>query len=158
MSIANPTLDDIWKPTQYWEKYLIEGVDDFIRDRVYPVAAQLFQKRGIKICEICRSVNTNRSGENIEIGLLISSDVDVIAIECKSNLSIDDVNEHLERLEKLKRVLPAYLNKNVMGAVTGMLIPDNVAQYAYKKGLFVIGQTGEQLVIRNDEKFKAKIW
>jgi hypothetical protein len=39
-----------------------------------------------------------------------------------------------------------------------MLIPDNVAQYAYKKGLFVIGQTGEQLVIRNDEKFKAKIW
>jgi hypothetical protein len=45
-----------------------------------------------------------------------------------------------------------------MGAVTGMIIPDNVAQYAYKKGLFVIGQTGEQLVVRNDAKFKAKIW
>jgi hypothetical protein len=90
--------------------------------------------------------------------LLVVNDGDVVAIECKSNLSIDDINEHLERLEKLKRVLPAYINKNLMGAVTGMVIPENVAQYAYKKGLFVIGQTGEQLFIRNDDKFKAKIW
>jgi len=79
-------------------------------------------------------------------------------IECKSSLSIDDVNEHLERLEKLKRLLPAQANKQLIGTVTGMVIPDNAAQYAYRQGLYVIGQTGDHLVVRNNEKFKAKVW
>jgi hypothetical protein len=39
-----------------------------------------------------------------------------------------------------------------------MVIPENVAQYAYRQGLYVIGQTGNQLVVRNDLKFKAKFW
>ena len=130
----------------------------FIEEMVYPAAVRLFQERGIEIHEVYRGVEGKRNGEGIEIDLLVVNDGDAVAIECKSNLSMDDVNEHLERLEKLKRVLPAYTNKNVMGAVTGMVIPENVAQYAYKKGLFVIGQTGEQLFIRNDAKFKAKVW
>ena len=130
----------------------------FIEEMVYPAAVRLFQERGIEIHEVYRGVEGKRNGEGIEIDLLVVNDGDAVAIECKSNLSMDDVNEHLERLEKLKRVLPAYTNKNVMGAVTGMVIPENVAQFAYKKGLFVIGQTGEQLFIRNDAKFKAKVW
>jgi hypothetical protein len=71
---------------------------------------------------------------------------------------MDDVNEHLQRLEKIKRLLPTYANKKVMGAISGMVMPDNVARYAYKQGLFVITQTGEHLIIANDLKFKAKIW
>ena len=93
-----------------------------------------------------------------KIPLVLNTFTVSVAIECKSTLSIDDVDEHLDRLDKLKRVLPSNANKQVMGAVTGMIIPDNVARYAYKKGLFVIGQTGEQLVVRNDLKFKPKIW
>lgn len=68
------------------------------------------------------------------------------------------MNKHLERMDTFKRVLPSNASKQVMGAVTRMIIPDNVAQYAYKKGLFVIGQTGDQLVVRNDMKFKPKVW
>ena len=39
-----------------------------------------------------------------------------------------------------------------------MVIEDNVAQYAYRKGLFLIGQSGDHLEIRNAEDFVAKIW
>jgi hypothetical protein len=39
-----------------------------------------------------------------------------------------------------------------------MVIPDHVAQYAYRQGFYVIGQSGEQLVIRNDERFQPKAW
>jgi hypothetical protein len=186
MSIANPTLEDIWRLFQEsdrkWQEMREEmrqmsketdkrinkvsadlgrlgnRLGDFIQEMVYPAAVRLFQERGIDIHEVQRNVVAKRNGEGIEIDLLVVNDGDVVAIECKSNLSIDDVNDHLERLEKLKRVLPAYIHKNLMGAVTGMVIPENVAQYAYKKGLFVIGQTGEQLFIRNDDKFKAKVW
>ena len=190
MSLANPTLDDVWKLFQESDKKIekineklafeIEKVNRelsievekintsvgrlgskfgyFIEEMLYPAAVRLFKERGIEVHEVHRNVSAHRNGEGIEVDLLVINDTVAVAIECKSTLSIDDVDEHLDRLDKLKRVLPSNANKQVMGAVTGMIIPDNVARYAYKKGLFVIGQTGEQLVVRNDLKFKPKIW
>ncbi len=196
MSLAQPTLEDIWKLFQETDrkfqetdrrfqetdkkfqatdkkfqetdrkiKQVTENIGrlsnklgDFIEEMVYPAAVRLFQERGIDVHEVHRNVSSRRHGEGIEVDLLVVNDTDIIAIECKSTLSIDDINEHLQRLEKLKRLLPAYSNKRVMGAVTGMVIPDNVAQYAYRQGLYVIGQTGDQLALRNDLKFKAKTW
>jgi hypothetical protein len=64
----------------------------------------------------------------------------------------------LVNLGKLKRLLPSYQDKQVLGAVAAMVLPDNVARYAYKQGLYVIGQSGDHLLIRNDEKFVPKYW
>jgi hypothetical protein len=182
MSLAQPTLEDIWKLFQETDRRfqetdrkfekLAEKIDkvsadlgrlgnklgDFIEEMVRPAAVRLFKERGIDVHEVHRNISSKRDGEEIEIDLLVVNNTDAIVIECKSTLSIDDVNEHLERMEKLKRLLPDYRHKKIMGAVTAMIIPDNVARYAYKQGLFVIGQTGEQLVVRNDLKFKARIW
>jgi hypothetical protein len=71
---------------------------------------------------------------------------------------VDDVNEHLVRLGKLKELLPSYADKRVLGAVTGMVIPDYVATYAYRQGLFVLARSGESVVILNDAKFQPKAW
>jgi hypothetical protein len=196
MSIAQPTLEDVWKLFQESDKKIKENnekltqeisrvsrevekvnkelsieiekvstsvgrlsnrLGQFIEEMVYPAAVRLFQERGIDIHEVYRGVEGKRNGEGIEIDLLVVNDGDVVAIECKSNLSIDDINEHLERLEKLKRVMPAYLNKNLMGAVTGMVIPENVAQYAYKKGLFVISQTESSCLFAMMKNLKRKL-
>lgn len=131
---------------------------DFIEDAVRPSAVRLFRERGIDIHEVQQNISVQRGEEGIEIDLLVVNDHDVIAIECKSNLKQDDVKEHLERLAKLKRLLPRYAEARVMGAVAAMVIPDNVAQYAYRQGLFVIGQSGEHLEIRNDARFTPGIW
>jgi len=69
-------------------------------------------------------------------------------------VSIDDINEHLERIEKFKLLFPEYAQKKTYGAVAGMVISENAARYAYKKGFFVLGQTGESVSILNDDKFK----
>lgn len=131
---------------------------DFVEEMVRPAAVRLFRERGIDIHEVHQNISSQRGGEGMEIDLLVVNDTDIIAIECKSSLGIDDVNEHLQRLEKLKRLLPSYASKRVMGAVTGMVIPDHVARYAYRQGLFVIAQTGDHLALRNDLNFQAKIW
>jgi hypothetical protein len=55
-------------------------------------------------------------------------------------------------------LLPRYQSFNILGAVAAMVIPSDVASYAYRRGLFVIAQSGEDLVILNDEKFKPKAW
>ena len=207
MSLAQPTLDDVWKLFQESDKKFQETreeiremfretnkqfqatdkrfqatdkkfqatdkkikevtknigrlgnkLGDFIEEMVRPAAVRLFRERGIEVHEVYQNVSVTRDNEGIEIDLLVVNDNNVIAIECKSTLGIDDINDHLQRLEKLKRLLPAYANKRLMGAVTAMIIPGNVANYAYRNGLYVIGQTGDQLVVRNDLKFKAKIW
>ncbi len=55
-------------------------------------------------------------------------------------------------------MLPDHKNKQVFGAVAGMVIPENVTIYAIRKGLYVIGQNGKQLELRNEMSFKAKVW
>ncbi len=130
----------------------------FIEDAVRPAAVRLFQGRGIIVHEVQQNVTVQRGEEGLEIDLMVVNDSEAVAVECKSNLKIDDVNEHLERLAKLKRLLPRYAGFNVMGAVAAMVIPDNVARYAAGKGLFVIGQSGEDMTIRNDEDFSPAVW
>jgi hypothetical protein len=135
-----------------------DKLGDYVEEMVRPAAVRLFRERGIDMHEVHRNVEAERDGGAIEVDLLVVNDTDVVAIECKSTLSLDDVDEHLERLAKLKKLLPTYANKRVMGAVTGGLMADNVARYAYRKGLFVLGQTGDHISIRNDEKFTPLIW
>jgi len=131
---------------------------DFIEEAVRPAAVRLFRERGVEVHEVHQNIRSQRGDEGLELDLLVVNDNDVVAIECKSNLGLDDVNEHLQRLAKLKRLLPSYADKRVFGAVAAMVVPDNVAQYAYRKGLYVIGQNGEHLEIRNGENFAAKAW
>jgi hypothetical protein len=131
---------------------------EFIEDAVRPAAVRLFRERGIEVHELQQNVSVQRGDEGLEVDLMIVNDLDLVAVECKSNLKQQDVDEHLARLAKIKRLLPKYANSRVMGAVAAMVIPDNVARYAYSKGLFVIGQSGEHLEIRNDAEFQPMIW
>ena len=137
---------------------LSNRLGEFFEEAVRPSAVRLFRERGIDVHEVHQNVTSDREGAAFEIDLLVVNNQDVVAIECKSNLSIDDVNEHLERLEKIKRFLPDHVNKRISGAVAGMVIPANVATYAIKKGLYVIGQNGEHLELRNEKSFAAKTW
>lgn len=131
---------------------------DFVEEMVRPAAVRLFREQGIDVHEVHRGVEASRGGDDIEIDLLVVNTTDVVAVECKSLLSSDDVNQHVVNLNKLKRMLPTYAEKRVMGAVAAMVLPDNVARYAYRQGLFVIAQSGDHLLIRNDTKFKPHIW
>lgn len=175
MATTQPTYDDILRLFQQTDKKFQETdrkikelaisigrlgnrLGDFIEDAVRPSAVRLFRERGIEVHEVQQNVSVQRDGEGIEIDLMVVNDTEAVAVECKSNLKLDDVNEHLERLDKLKKLLPRYKEFKVMGAVVAMVIPDNVARYAYSKGLFVIGQSGEHLVIRNDVKFIPTVW
>ena len=131
---------------------------DFVEEMVKPGVVRLFQERGIKVHEVHRDVTAHRNKDSLEIDLLVVNDTDIVAIECKSKLSIDDVNEHIKRLGKVKKLLPKYSDMNIMGAVAAMVIPENVARYSYRKGLFVIAQSGEIMKICNDLKFIPGVW
>jgi len=131
---------------------------DFVEEAVRPAAVRLFRECGIDVHEVQQNIIVTRGGESLELDLLVVNDKDVVAIECKSNLSVDDVNEHEARLAKMKRVLPRYKDSRILGAVAGMVIPEHVALYAIRRGLYVIGQNGDHLELRNQQPFRAKEW
>jgi hypothetical protein len=131
---------------------------EFVEEAVRPSAVRLFRECGIDVHEVYQNINVNRDGEGLELDLLVVNEKDAVAIECKSNLSIDDVNEHLARLDKIKRLMPRYKDNRILGAVAGMIIPNNVASYAIRKGLYVIGQNGGHLELRNESVFVPNVW
>lgn len=131
---------------------------DFIEDAVRPAAVRLFRQRGIEVHEVFQNLTVQRDEEGLEIDLMVVNDSEGVGVECKSNLKIDDIDEHMERLAKLKRLSTKYANIKLMGAVAAMVIPENVARYAMAKGLFVIGQSGDHLEIRNEAGFVPIVW
>ena len=137
---------------------LTNRLGEFVESQVRPAAVRLFRERGINVQEISSDLSLQTGQDGIEIDIFVVDGTEAIAIEVKSKLSQDDVDEHLERLGKFKRLLPRYQSFNILGAVAAMVIPGDVARYAYRKGLFVIVQSGEDLVILNDEKFKPRAW
>ncbi|MBU6352360.1 MAG: hypothetical protein KGS73_19695 [Chloroflexi bacterium] len=132
---------------------------EFVEWQVRPAAVKLFQERGIDVTELQSNISVYRGAEEgMEIDLLAVNGTQAVAVEVKSKLTQQDVDEHLERLAKFKRLLPRYQTVNILGAVAAFVIPTDVARYAYQNGLFVIAQSGQNLVILNDSKFRPKAW
>jgi hypothetical protein len=131
---------------------------EFVERQVRPAVVRLFQDRGIAVHEFYDGVSVQRGGDGIEIDLLVVNTTDAILVEVKSKLSQLDVDEHLERLSKFKQLMPRYRDVQAMGAVAAMVVPGEVARYAYRQGLFVLAQSGNCVVILNDNKFQPRTW
>lgn len=140
--------------------HLTNRLGEFVEEMVRPAAVRLFKDRGIKVNQVLRNLTAYDAQNNVasEIDLLVINTNIAIVVECKSKLSIDYVNDHLERLDKFKTNFPQYANSTILGSVASMVLPTDVAMYAYRKGLFVLAQSGETIVIRNDAKFQPRQW
>ena len=131
---------------------------EFVEYQVRPAVVRLFQERGIDVHEFHPGISVTRGHEGLEIDLLVVNDTDAILVEVKSKLTQRDVDEHLERLAKFKRLMPRFRDVKALGAVAAMVVPDEVASYAYRQGLFVLVQSGENVVILNDAEFTPHVW
>lgn len=156
-AIQNDTANEI-KAVSRSVGRLGNRLGEFVEEAVRPAAVRLFQQSGLDVHEVQQNIVVKRDGQSLEIDLLVVNDKDTVAIECKSNLSVDDVNEHLERLAKIKQLIPRYKENRILGAVAGMVIPENVAAYAIKNGLYVIAQNGSHLELSNSPTFVPKAW
>ncbi len=127
---------------------------------VRPAVVRLLRARGLPVHQVAPNLSAyDDSGQVIaEVDLLALNAQVAVAVECKSHLSVDDVNEHLQRLAQFKDCFPHYREYQLLGAVAGMVVPDQVGRYADRKGLFVLAQSGQAIEIRNDASFQPKTW
>ncbi len=94
----------------------------------------------------------------MEIDIIARNSEYVVAISVKSTLKVEDVNEHIEDLSEFRKFFPDLSERKLVGAVAGIVIEEEADKYAYRKGLFVITQAGENIKVLNDDKFKPKLW
>jgi predicted AAA+ superfamily ATPase len=111
-----------------------------------------------------------RSGPNVqlkntdntfltEIDIFLENGDTALAVEVKSKLTSKDVEEHLQRMGKLRRYADEHHDRRkFMGAVAAGIIPDDVKSFALKKGFFVIEQSGDTAVIAVPEGFVPQEW
>lgn len=133
---------------------------EFVQEMVRPAVAGLFRARGLPVHQVLPNMAAYDDNRQfvMEIDLLVVNTDTAIAVECKSHLSQEDVDEHLDRLARFKQYFPQYAPHILFGAVAAMVLPDAVGRYAYRKGLFVLAQSGEAMEIRNDEPFSPHAW
>ena len=126
----------------------------FIEEMVEPAVVQLFQERGIDVTQTMSRLKSKRPGAAMEIDILAVNGSELVAVECKSRLSKDDVDDFLDRLQRFKLAFPQFRDFQVYGAVAGIESDHGIDSYAYRRGLFVIKQSGETVKIINDVQFQ----
>ena len=156
-------IKEAWQQIQQTNKKIGElgnRLGEFVEGMIAPSAVRLFQQRGIEVMGLNRDMERKnpKLGLSAQIDLLAVNGDSCVVIEVKSKLSVDDVNDHIERMEKFKALFREYADKRVYGAVAAMVLPEDVAKYAYRKGFFVIAQKGDVVEILNDEGFKPAVW
>ncbi len=131
----------------------------FVEGLVEPAAIKMFQERGIEVEEVSLNRKVKKNGQVLmEIDILLANGEYSVLIEVKTTLKVEDVNDHIERLSRFKEYFPRYADTKVIGAVAGIKIAEDADKYAYKKGLFVITQSGDTVKILNNKNFKPKEW
>ena len=124
---------------------------------VEPGCVDQFRERGINITRsFQRAEGIDGEGRQMEVDVLLVDGNEVVAIEVKTNLKTNDVDEHEERLERFKSAFPEYREKTIFGAVAALSFESGTDKYACRRGLFVLRPEKGLTRIANDRSFQPK--
>jgi hypothetical protein len=128
---------------------------------VVPNLVEKFNALGFDFSKYGQNIAISDRSKNLaaEVDVFLENGDCAIAVEVKAQLKIDDIKEHVERMEILRRYADARQDtRKFYGAVAGAIIHDNVKEYALKTGFFVISQSGDTMNIVVPEGFKPRAW
>lgn len=124
---------------------------------VQPAAVQLFQERQIDVHTIAPRVKHQRNGHMMELDLVLENASEMVILEVKTALRVQDVQDFLDDLSQLFEYAPRYRGYRVYAGVAGLDILEGADRFAYRQGLFVL-KVGEAGLVRimNDAAFQPK--
>ncbi|MDR1933385.1 MAG: hypothetical protein LBQ57_11275 [Spirochaetales bacterium] len=79
-----------------------------------------------------------------EVDAFLENGDKVMVVEIKTKPNSDDINDHIERMEKLRTYADFHNDKRkYLGAIAGVVFGDSEKIYAFKKGFYVIEPSGD---------------
>ncbi|MBF0160435.1 MAG: DUF3782 domain-containing protein [Magnetococcales bacterium] len=140
----------------------IAGITDslgwFVERTVAPACETLFHNRGIPVHQVAPRRKVRRHGDTMELDLTVINDGVLMVVEAKFTLKREDLDHFITKLPRVTEFFHEYRGMQVLGAVVGMVVHDDIARLAHKMGLFVLVPSGDTVKIANPDDFKPKAW
>ena len=172
-----PTADTVWamlqelaasqKETDRIVKEIGKRFGDFtnsfgeiVEYMVAPNLQDRFFDLGMDFPEVSNDIKIKdkKSGISLQIDVYLESSDMGMLVEVKADLSISDINAHIQRLEKMRRYADLRGDKRVfLGAVAGVVVKDNVRDYALTQGFYLVEPSGQTFNI-TPPRTKPKEW
>ena len=95
-----------------------------------------------------------------EVDALLQNGDKVMVVEIKSSPSVEDIADHVRRMEKIRRYADLRSDpRKYLGAIAGVVVSDSVQNKALKNGFFVLVPSGDTFtIIKPEGKYRVKEW
>jgi hypothetical protein len=93
-------------------------------------------------------VKDSRDAVLAEVDTFLENGDKIAAVEAKVKPSIENVKDHIKRMEKLRVYADAHNDRRkYLGAIAGTIVKQNVKDFALKNGFFVLEPSGSTFSI-----------
>jgi hypothetical protein len=123
---------------------------DVTEAMIAPKIGEKFEEFGFSFLRANPNVRFNDRVNDIsfEVDIMLENGEKAMLIEAKTKQTIDRVDKHLIRLEKMRRYANLHGDKRIfLGAVAGIVITDEIKKYALEQGFYFIEYAGETFYI-----------
>ena len=133
---------------------------DVVEHLIAPNLLEKFKALGFDFEEAStrHKIRNKKNDISFEIDVFLQNGDTAMLVEIKANLTISDINKHITRLEKMRKLADFRGDKRrFLGAVAGIVVEDDEREYALNQGFFLIEPSGEDYNITPPYN-KPKVW
>jgi hypothetical protein len=123
---------------------------DFTEYMMAPKLREKFKDFGFFFPKTSRNVRVDDENKNVilETDAMLENGDKAMLVEIKTKLTVERINKHIERLEKMRKHADSHGDKRTfLGAVAGVVVDDESREYALDQGFYLIEPEGEDLII-----------
>jgi hypothetical protein len=136
---------------------------DIVEHMVVPNLVEKFRKLKFTFTKVARDTKiTDKKNRVIaEIDAFLEDGDKVVAVEIKTKPKTSDVDDHVERMEKLRVYADERNDKRkYLGAIAGAVFDESVKTYALRNGFYVLEPSMETFIITElgDKGYATKAW
>ena len=113
---------------------------------IAPNLREKFRELGYDFPQACsnKDVSDHENNIHFEIDVMLENGDKSLLVEIKTKPTTEDINDHIKRLEKMRKYADLHNDKRTfLAAIAGIVMTNNVKDYALKQGFFVIEPSGE---------------
>jgi len=115
-----------------------------------PKLCEKFIEFGLNFYKTTRNISVRDKTNKVffEIDVMLENDDIAMLVEIKTKLTVERINDHVERLEKMRQYSDSRGDKRTfLGAVAGVVVTDKERNYALEQGFYLVEPSGESLNI-----------
>ncbi|GHV86866.1 hypothetical protein AGMMS50255_1620 [Spirochaetia bacterium] len=95
-----------------------------------------------------RKINNDKHDIHAEIDAFLENGTQAMAVEVKAKLQTGDVDDHIKRMEKIRKHADLVGDKReLFGALAATIVQDKPRDYALENGFYVIEPSGEDVKV-----------